>query len=263
MLPRPDANATLGSSRVAKLPARAYYLIMPERRQHFDNVVPLGVGFYTVPDAARLLKIPALKIRRWLGGYTYRHEGETHTSPPLWVPDLPAVDNKIELTFRDLIELRFVNGFVETGLHLKTIRYCLDYARTLVDDPRPFSTQRFQTDGKTIFLDSVRESGEVELLDLRKKQYAIKQVIERTFKDLDIEANAVARWRPYRGKESIVIDPTRAFGKPIANASGVPTVALADAVTSEGSIERVARLYDVPRAVVQDAVNFEQALRAA
>lgn len=236
---------------------------MPERSRHSENVVPLGVGFYTVPDAARLLKIPPLNVRRWLGGYSYKHNGETHTSPPLWTPDLPPFDNKIELTFRDLIELRFVSGFVSAGLHLKTIRHCLDYARTLVDDPRPFSTQRFQTDGKTIFLDSVRDSGETEVLDLRKKQYAIKQVIERTFKDLDIEANAVARWRPYRGKESIVIDPMRAFGKPIANASGVPTVALADAVTAEGSVERVSRLYDVDPAVVRDAVSFEEALRAA
>jgi uncharacterized protein (DUF433 family) len=236
---------------------------MIERSSQHRSVTPIGIGFYTVPEAARLLRIPAINIRRWLGGYTYMHQGKIQQSTPLWIPDLPNEDNKLELSFRDLIELRFVNGFIREGLGLRTIRHCIDYARVLVDDQRPFSTQRFQTDGRTIFLDSVRNDGDSELLDLKKRQYAIKQVIERTFKDLDIEDNAVARWRPFKGKESIVIDPQRAFGTPIAAAYGVPTIALADAVKAEGSIERVARLYEVKPSVVRDAVNFEEALLAA
>ena len=59
-------------------------------------------------------------------------------------------------------------------------------------------------------------------------------VIERTFKDLDLDDDVVVRWRPYRGKDSIVLDPERAFGKPIAASSGVPVVALVGAVTAEG-----------------------------
>lgn len=237
--------------------------MLEKSRQH-EDVVHLGVGFYIVPEAARLLKIPARNIRRWLGGYTYKHKGKTMRSAPLWMPELPAHENKIELSFRDLIELRFVDGFARAGLGLKTIRNCLEYARNLVDDERPFSTQRFQTDGRTIFLDSVRtDNGESELLDLRKRQYAIKQVIERTFKDLDIEDRAVVRWRPFKGKESIVIDPMRAFGQPIAADFGVPTIALADAVKAEGSLNRVSRLYEVPLSVVRDAVNFEKTLLAA
>jgi uncharacterized protein (DUF433 family) len=90
-----------------------------------------------------------------------------------------------------------------------------------------------------------------------------KQVIERTFKDLDIEDNAVARWRPFNGKRSIVIDPGRSFGQPIAAETGVPTVALAQAVEAEGSIEDVARLYEVPVTVVRDAVSFEAGLKSA
>lgn len=106
-------------------------------------------------------------------------------------------------------------------------------------------------------------SGDSELLDLKKRQYVIKRVIEQSFKDLDIEDNAVARWRPYRGKESIVVDPKRAFGQPIAAQFGVPTVALAEAVEAEGSVERVARIFEVPAAVVRDALHFEETLRAA
>jgi uncharacterized protein (DUF433 family)/DNA-binding transcriptional MerR regulator len=225
--------------------------------------VPLGIGYYTVPEAARLLQVPARNINRWLGGYSYRSGAETTHQPPLWQPELPRAGTHIELGFRDLIELRFVAAFLAAGLNLRTIRNCLDHARECVVDDRPFSTRRFRTDGRTIFLDSLRRSGETELLDLKKRQFTFKTVIEQTFRDLDIEDDAVSRWRPYRGKASIVIDPARAFGQPVATDFGVPTVALAEAVEAEGSQERVAFLYDVPLSVVRDAVKFEASLRAA
>lgn len=101
------------------------------------------------------------------------------------------------------------------------------------------------------------------MLDLKEKQYVFKQVVEQSFKDLDLEGDIVARWRPYRGKDSIVVDPTRSFGQPVAAASGVPTIVLADAVKAEGSVARVAALYEVDKSVVQDAVRFHEELLAA
>jgi uncharacterized protein (DUF433 family) len=223
----------------------------------------LGIGFYTVPEAARLLKIRPLNIRRWLGGYSYAHGETTLKMPPLWQPQLPAYEHHIELGFRDLIELRFIKSFLDSGLSLITVRNCLEYARKYAKDDRPFSTRRFQTDGRTIFLESLRKSGEEELLDLKNRQYVIKKIIDRTFKDLDLsDDDIVSRWRPFEGKQSIVIDPERAFGQPITNNYGVPTVVLADAVKAEGSVERVTRLYDVSASVVRDAVKFEKSLAA-
>ena len=182
---------------------------------------------------------------------------------PLWTPQHASDDKSIELGFRDLIELRFVRAFIQAGVGLLAIRNCLEYARQCVQDERPFSTRRFQTDGRTIFLESIGSSNDSKLLDLKQRQYVFKQVIERTFKDLDIEDDVVTRWRPYHGKGSIVIDPTRSFGQPIAADYGVPTVVLADAVVAEGSMDQVARLYDVSISAVRDAVHFESELKVA
>ncbi|MBX4938427.1 hypothetical protein HJA97_13030 [Rhizobium binae] len=202
-------------------------------------------------------------MNRWLRGYSYRRSGERRLMPPLWTTQHADVVDHLEIGFRDLIELRFVTAFVDAGLGLLAIRNCLEYARECAKDERPFSTRRFQTDGRTIFLESMERAGEPKLLDLKKRQYVFKQVIEGTFKDLDIEDDAVARWRPFNGKQSIVIDPGRAFGQPIASQFGVPTVALAEAVEAEGSIEDVVRLFDVPAGVVRDAVQFEDGLKRA
>jgi uncharacterized protein (DUF433 family) len=224
---------------------------------------PIGVGSYTAPEAARLLRTTSRNINRWLRGYSYRHDGEERQMPPLWQPQIAREDDHLEIGFRDLIELRFVKAFVDEGVGLLAVRNCLKYARTCVDDMRPFSTQRFRTDGRTIFLESIERSGESRMLDLKERQYVFRDVIARTFRDLDIEANAVVRWRPFGGKQSIVIDPNRAFGQPIASKYGVPTVALAQAVDAEGSVEDVARLFEVPVSVVRDAVRFEELLKTA
>src|SRR5712671_6452115 len=107
----------------------------------------IGIGFYTVPEAARLLKMPSEKIRRWLRGYTYRKNGKAVDLPPLWHPQLPAADAHIELGFRDLIELRAVNSFLDAGLRPVAVRDCQEHARECASDERPFSTQQFQADG--------------------------------------------------------------------------------------------------------------------
>src|SRR6185312_236861 len=101
-------------------------LTAPER-------IPIGTGFYTVPEAARLLRTPPLNIRRWLGGYRFRLNCRPKNIPPLWVPELPILDGHLELGFRDLIELRFVAAFAKAGMGLKAIRHCLEHAREIVD----------------------------------------------------------------------------------------------------------------------------------
>lgn len=223
----------------------------------------VGIGLYTVNDVAQLLKTPARTIRRWMAGYGYVRDGEVRQIPPLWQPDIGMIDGQLELSFRDLIELRFVRAFVGMGMDLRTVKSCMELARECVESDRPFSSGRFRTDGKTIFLESLHRLDEPALIDLRKNQYVFKAVVEQTFRDLDIEEDIVRRWRPYGGKDSIVVDPERSFGQPVAARFGVPTVVLAEAVEAEGSIARVAALYEVDRAVVRDAVKFHEELAAA
>lgn len=198
-----------------------------------------------------------------MAGYSYREGGEVRRMPPLWRTQIPVMDDHLEIGFRDLVELRFVKAFVEAGVGLNVVRRCLDYARELINDPRPLATQRFKTDGRTIFLESLDQSDSIELLDLKRHQYVLPRVIDRTFRDLDIEDDVVVRWRPFKGKNTIVVDPERSFGQPIAARHGVPTAVLADAVEAEGSVDLVSALYQVPAVTVRDSVRFEQYLRAA
>ncbi len=206
--------------------------------------------------------MPSVNIRRWVGGYEYVRQGDGNLKqmPPLWRLQHPKHENHLELGFKDLIELKFIKEFMKAGLKIQTIRGCLEEAQSVINDSHPFGTRRFESDGKTIFFKFLNAHGSDQLLDLRRKQFVLEKIIEQSFKDLDIKDKEVASWRPYKGKRSIVIDPSRSFGQPIAAEFGVPTVTLAQAVEAEGSRSRVAQIFELPLSVVNDAVAFEKGL---
>jgi hypothetical protein len=114
----------------------------------------LGRGVYGAADALRLINfrrdtrapratISRQTVSRWIRGYDYFVDGERRHSDPLWHPDYANDDDVIELSFRDLIELRFVKAFRDLGLGLPTIRECFKRAVEEVQDERPFSTRKF------------------------------------------------------------------------------------------------------------------------
>jgi uncharacterized protein (DUF433 family) len=223
----------------------------------------LNIGAYTIPEAATLLKAKQANVRRWLSGYTTGTESSRRSLPPLWRIQLPRYDDHVEIGFKDLIELKFVLAFMKQGIKVQTIRRCLEEATKILGDDHPFSTRRFKTDGRSIFLASIDGTGKKTLLNLSNKQFVFERIVQQTFKDLDIAGGTVASWRPFLGKQSIVVDPKRSFGQPIVKQAGIPTSVIRDAMAVERNAKSVARFYEVSIQEVRDAVSFEQSLLAA
>jgi uncharacterized protein (DUF433 family) len=228
----------------------------------------LGQGAYGATEALRLInfrrrpaapphKISRQTVVRWLVGQGH--------SKALWTPDFRPIesDDAFDVSFRDLIELRFVKAFRDAGLSLQTIRECFSRAVDVVHDGRPFSTRRFRTDGKTIFFEITDGLREGELVDLKRRQNVFHRMVEPSLHDLEFDADVLARWYPLgMSRKSIVIDRSRSFGRPVVNDGSVPTETILRAVEAEGSPERVARLYELPLGAVRDAVSFEKQLAA-
>ncbi|MEC9347865.1 MAG: hypothetical protein VYB54_16690 [Pseudomonadota bacterium] len=233
-----------------------------EDRQYARGPGLVGIGLYSLAEAARLLGGRSESIRRWMTGYKASTKGGRRRYDPIWSPDIHLDDGAAYLSFRDLMELRVALLFIGRGVGLHTLRLCHQRASAVLETDRPFSSARFRTDGRTIFLDLAEEANDDGLMDLRLGQWTFRKVIEPTFRDLDFDGDRPARWRPYDGRDSIVVDPERSFGQPIANASGVPTATLARAVNAEGSIRAAAAAFEVPVVDVRDAVAFEERLAA-
>ena len=60
----------------------------------------VGVGLYSLAEAAALTSVPSAKIRRWLQG----HFNDGRENPPLWTSDLKRLDvESLYLSFLDLV----------------------------------------------------------------------------------------------------------------------------------------------------------------
>ena len=217
------------------------------------------MGVYSVPEAARLTGVSSSRIRRWLRGYSFTSGGSAKTSPPLWQRQLGSEDSLV-LSFRDLLEVRFVDAFRRHRVSWKSIRVAAECAAQIVRDSYPFSTRRFKTDGRSIFAEILQETGDESLLDLVKSQYEFKTIVEPfLFEGLEFSALGIepVRWWPLGRERRVVIDPERSFGQPIVDPESVPTSVLARAFRAEGSIQAVARWYEVDLKSVEDALEFE------
>jgi uncharacterized protein (DUF433 family) len=222
-----------------------------------------NTGIYTILDASRLTGVSTGRIRRWLRGYRYRSRKKAYASPPLWRGQWEPIDHSLALGFLDLIEIRFVDAFLKAGVTWATLRQARQRAEELFKVSHPFCTNRFVTDGRELFVELHRETGERSLLDIVKRQHVFAQIIKPFLKELEFgEGSRLVRWWPLGDTRQVVLDPTRNFGRPIVARHGVPTEVLAKAADATGSIAEVARWYEVPVAEIRDAIEFEQRLAA-
>ncbi|CAM2139504.1 putative antitoxin VapB45-like DNA-binding HTH domain-containing protein [Pararobbsia alpina] len=223
-----------------------------------------GVGLYTFPEAAKLTKVPLRDLRRWLNGYPSRDKhGARKANAPLWETEL-SDDCLDAISFHDLLEVRFVHAFRKHGVSLHTIRLASQRARELFETDYPFTSRQFRTDGRSIFASALQETGETQLLDLVKQQYAFRKIIEPSlYRGIEFDTNSTAaRWYPSSKTRAIVLDPKIAFGKPVVTHGSIRTSVLYDAVVAEGDKQFVAKLYEVPATAVEAAVAFEESLTA-
>ena len=221
------------------------------------NGAAFGIGIYTAPEAARMVGMRPGTLRRWLVGYDHDAKHEA----PLWHPQYdPADEDGMLLGFRDLVEARIVNALRAKKIGLPTIRTCLERARAIVGQDHPFSTRQFKTDGKTIFLEITRGLDEPQLIDLKRSQGVFSRVVAPTLDDLDFGKEGAERWWLLHGKRTIVADPGRSFGQPIVADHGITTARVAQAVEAEGSVARVAKIYELRPALIRDALAYESQL---
>lgn len=219
-----------------------------------------GVGAYTPAEAARLLHMQPVTLRRWLYGYAYERDAESHEQPPLWKPQYDAEHDGPLLGFRDLVEARIVHALRKSRIGLPTIRLCIDRAKEMLGEDHPFSTRVFKTDGKRIFLEITKGVEEPRLVDLKDRQHVFRDFVLPSLQGLEFGDERAERWWLVPSRKTIVADPRRSFGQPIIHASGLLTSRVSQEVKAEGSIERVAKLYDIPAIAIRDALQFENSL---
>lgn len=217
----------------------------------------IGMGLYTLSEAGLLLQVAPGKIARWLRG----HDANGKHYEPLWQPQI-ILDDGIGLGFRDLMEVRVAASFIAQGLPPVRVRQAIALARDFVGEDHPLSTRAFRTDGRSIFMQVVKENGEDALIDLFSRQYAFRDVVEQSLRHVDFDdTGRPAVWWPLGRSRSVLVDPARSFGQPIESETSIPVDALVRAVRAEGSAEEAARAWQVSPRAVRRALAFHSVMQ--
>lgn len=217
----------------------------------------LDKGVYSIPEIAKLAQTDAQLIRRWLSGYSYKKNEKSKFRSGLFEPEFGKIDGNLIFSFHDLIEVLFVVEFKNKGVRLPIIRQAFLLAQEQFHSKHPFSNLKFKTDGKYIFEEAYRK-GKSAMTNLNTKQMVFSKIIEQTlFKALEFDNNEASVWYPLYPSRKIVVDPERAFGRPILANSGVPVDIINAAYQADGSYKFVASDFDIHVDDVRAAVKFE------
>lgn len=222
----------------------------------------IGRGLYTVTDAARLTGVPRRSIARWARGDVVTSARGQRVVPPLIASQLQRAEEPF-LDFADLLEVQMIERFRSSGVSPRAIRLSALRAREVLQTLHPFTSRRFQTDGRSILLEFAASAGEPRLLNLVKDQYEFRRIVSSFLRHgIEYLDDAPVRWWPRGRKARVVLDPQRSMGAPIVASVGIRTSVLSSAADAEGSIAAAARWYSVPEVAVRAAVTFEGRLAA-
>jgi uncharacterized protein (DUF433 family) len=237
------------------------------------HTIPLGTGIYLRSDAARLLRVSAPRLRRWVDGYTYwydRHGSPTtrRSRPPIVSRDLPVIDRAIALSFVELMELRVVKALVDHGMSLQAVRAVAMVAADYFQTQHPLASRRLYTDGKKAFAALHGDNRDipdlVELSPHQVEQVIAGEVFQPFLAEVDFNpTSALAeRWWPLGKDVPIVLDPAIAFGAPSVAGTAIRTSTLARMIAETDPVETAAA-FQLEPAQATAAWDFEQQLHAA
>lgn len=219
----------------------------------------LDRGFYTMREAVGLivLDVPDATSSRLRPLF-----GSTKLYPPA-IDSSRSYDGRVrDISFHDLIELRFVAHFRQQGVTQQGIRVMAKHAREVFGS-RPFARGDilWRTDGRRIYSSAASESGDRRLLELANKQYELEVIEESLRVGMDWDAKQFAiSWRPRPKKfPNIVVDPRLSFGRPSIANRGISIEMIYDVVQAEdGDMKKVAAWYAIPVSEVREAVSFQK-----
>ncbi len=219
-------------------------------------------GFYTLSDAANLIALDVVGMSapalRRLFFPTRRYDVAVRS-------ERAKSGHVRDISFLDLMELRFLSHFRKQGVSAQTLRKIASSMRELVG-PHPFARKDilFRTDTRRVYAEIAERENDKRLLELLSRQYQL-DVIEQSLKqgaNWDLATQYIDCWRPRESDyPSIVLDPRRSSGQPSLAASGIAVDTLVDAWNAEeGDSDAVASWFEISSEDVREAVRFRSEL---
>jgi uncharacterized protein (DUF433 family) len=223
---------------------------------------------YNLPEAAALLDIPNSTIDSWVRGRSYVASGQKKFWEPLIFRPLP---DDPRLSFSNLVEAHVLRS-LRTGhsVDMVKIRIALDYAEEKAEIKRLLLSDRLMTAAGEIFIEHLGQ-----LLNIgRGGQVAMRDVLGAYLQRIDRDnIGNPARLFPFTrpsdlkkpspdAPRTVVIDPSIAFGRPVAMKKAIRTATIAERFNLGESVSSLAEDYEMTVPEVEEALRYERRPRA-
>jgi hypothetical protein len=213
----------------------------------------IGVGVYSVAEAAFYARVSTQTMNRWVFGDS---RGDPVIERQLSTPSEKAV------TFLDFIQTLAVREIrnrhrlslqkIRQGVDAARERYSIEYPLACNHSIYLFSDQRGEGHGEIVIRLPSEKVGVaeqcVQLTGKAKGNLMIIQVVEMFLKNIqfDPKTGLASEYSPLSDEgASITLNPHRRFGEPIVNPGGYTAETLWHATNTEGGIEAAAEAYGV------------------
>jgi len=232
--------------------------------ESYGGADPRDIPAYGLAEAAHYLSMPVNTVRSWVSGRTFPTKQGNRRSPGIIAP---ADARKSLLSFVNLLELHVLGAIRrEHEIDMRKVRMAVQHLATRFQSAHPLIDKEMWTDGKDLFVEHLES-----LVNLSQDgQLAIRSMLEERLKRIERDAKGLAiRLYPYTrtpftpdAPRLIVIDPRRAFGRPVIADTRIPTTDVFERFKAGDALEDLVADYGRSPQEIQEAIRYE-AERAA
>jgi uncharacterized protein (DUF433 family) len=215
---------------------------------------PEDVPAYSFAEASTLAGVATSTLRSWLIGRPFRARGGPRWSQA--VIRLPKGERRF-LSFTNLVEVHVLASMRRKhALQLAAIRKAVRYVHDALNVEHPLATEQFKTNGLDLFVERLGKIINVT----REGQLGMKAVLAGSLAriEYDERGRAVRLFpllRRVDAPKNIVIDPRRAFGRPVIVGTAVPAADVRARFDAGDSVDELARDFDLAPALIEDALR--------
>lgn len=204
---------------------------------------PRALPAYTLGEAAHHLRLPPGTLGSWC-------RGRGRLIVPAKTPTTFSFFNLMEAHVLAAIRRKH-------KIPMRKVRSTLDYLGKTLRLDRPLIQSAFRTDGKDLFVDHYGR-----LLNVSQNgQQMIKETIELALERVEHDPDGlVGRLHPWahtlNEPKLVVIDPRRAFGRPVVVGTNVPAEVLGERFSAGDTMAALAEDYQLDLPAVEYAIQW-------
>jgi len=213
----------------------------------------IGLGVYTLQEAALYAGISSHKLARWVFGFG--------KYPAVF--DSQLYSDRL-VSFYDMVQAMAVDRARAKRVSLSKVREAVKRAQDEYQLPIPLAYRHvLYFDGELVI--DLPDKRIVGLTGDARDQNMIRPIVEPFLERLCFSEDGLARsYVPFAAHgRRIVLDPKRQFGQPIVEGTGYRADVLANAYRIEGTVESVTEQFNVESADVKAAVDYMKSLGIA